>query len=186
MLCLIIFSPLRYFILQIALAEAYSVQSIPAFIVSCVLVVYFPIVFGILYGIGIGLPVLGIISIAGFKETISKIRLTLAVIVTPFLFIIGSYLFCLALPYMAYSTHWLKAEDVIRATNGPAEYTYKYVVRWWMPQKHIIQLSPDMKSKLLTPKEKLRAHVAAIYLGNKEIAWYLYKSYPELYNESNP
>lgn len=184
--CLIIFSPFRYIILQITLAESYSVQSFRAFITSLLLATYIPIIFAVLCGIGLGLPVLGIMAITGFKGSISKTRLYLASIAVPFLFSIGSFLFCLVLPYTAYSIHWLRAEDVIRATNGPSEYTYRYIAHKWMPQKSIIQLSPDLESKLITDKERLRAHVAAIYLGVREFRLYIYKTYPELYNETNP
>jgi hypothetical protein len=184
--CLIIFSPFRYIILQITLAESYSVQSFRAFITSLLLATYIPIIFAVLCGIGLGLPVLGIMAITGFKGSISKTRLYLASIAVPFLFSIGSFLFCLLLPYAAYSIHWLRAEDVIRATNGPSEYTYRYIAHKWMPQKSIIQLSPDLESKLITDKERLRAHVASIYLGVREFRLYIYKTYPEFYNKTNP
>lgn len=128
-----------------------------------------------------GLPALGIIAIIGFKNTASKIRLILASVAAPFLFLVGRFLFFNILPYAAYTTHWLKAENVIRATNGPAEYYNKYLTRWE------IELNRKQYGKELglnlTSKDMLRARVAANYLSKEQLAYYISKAYPE-YAES--
>ena len=177
--CAVVLSPFRYAFLQLIIVTTYPYQSFYAFFTACALSVYIiPFVMSILYGIGFGLPALGLGAIVGFKDSISKTRLFLAAIAAPFLFIISSYLFYLVLPYAAYSTHWLRAEDVIRATNGPAEYVYKYLVEPWTPQA-FPKFAHDMGLENLTSKERLRAHVATIYLGKKQFAYYVYKAYPE-------
>ena len=177
--CAIVLSPFRYAFLQLIIVTTYPYQSFYAFFTACALSVYIiPFVMSILYGIGFGLPALGLGAIVGFKDSISRTRLFLAAIAAPFLFLVGSYLFYLVLPYAAYSTHWLRAEDVIRATNGPAEYVYKYLVEPWTPQA-LPQFTRDMGLENLTSKERLRAHVAAVYLGKKQFAYYVYKAYPE-------
>ncbi len=178
-ICVILCSPFRYMVFQIILAESYGVQSAYAFFTLLALTAYIPIVFGVLYGIGLGLPILGIAAIAGFfRNTTSKTRLLLASIAAPFLLFIGSFLFFLILPYAAYSVHWLRAEDVIRATNGPAEYYYKYVAHW-ETQRSLQQYGQDTGLGNLTSKEQLRIHVATTYLGRKQLAYYVYEAYPE-------
>jgi len=181
-LCIIVLSPFRYMVLQLFMATAYPFQSFTAFFTLFLLGIYIPIVLSILYAIGLGLPFLGMLAIAGFKTTISKTRLFFVAVACPFLFFFGNYLFYHALPYAAYSTHWLNAKDVIRVTNGPAKYVYKYVVE----QGTVLEFprfATNMGLENLTSKERLRAHVAAVYLGKEEFYYYIYKAYPE-YAES--
>jgi len=178
MLCFLALSPLRYNILQIFILTAYSFQSFGAFISAIYLASYVPIVCVALYFIGIALPFLGIITIAGFKEPFSKIRLCLSALAAPLFFSIANYLFFLALPLAAYSVHWLRADDVIRATNGPAELIYKYTVEPMTPLIFPGYVN-EMGFDKLSSKERLRAHIAAVYLGEKEFSLFMYRSYPE-------
>jgi hypothetical protein len=177
-ICVLLFSPFRYILLQLFIATAYPFQSFRALLTTCILAFYIPIVFSILYVIGLGLPLLGTMAVAGFKNRPSKMRLCLSAIAAPIIFLIGGWLYYLVLPYAAYSTHWLNSGDVIRATNGPPEYIYKYVVEQMTP----IQF-PGYVHKIgfdkLSPKQRLRSHVAAVYLGEKEFSFFVYKSYPE-------
>ena len=179
-ICIILFSPLRYLILQLFVAIAYPLQGLRAFLSFLLLAVYIPIVFGILYAIGFGLPIFVVFAIVGFKEKISKIRLWLSALSAPFLFSIGSFLFYLVLPYSAYSTHWLHSKDVIRATNGPPEFFYRYVVEPFTPLIFPSYVD-EFGMNNLSPKERLRAHVASVYLGQKEFNFFMYKSYPDEY-----
>jgi hypothetical protein len=57
---ILVFSPLRYILLQIVTATAYSVQSIGAFVSCFVLVLYIAIIYGLLYAVGVGLPFLAL------------------------------------------------------------------------------------------------------------------------------
>ena len=179
-ICIILFSPLRYLFLQIFMAIAYPLQGLRAFLSTLLLAIYIPIVFGILYAIGFGLPAFVVFAIVGFKENFSKIRLLLSALAAPIIFLIASYLFYLVLPYAAYSTHWLNPKDVIRATNGPPEYFYRYVVEPFTPlilPRYVEEIGFDN----LSPKERLRSHVALIYLGKEQFTFFVYKSFPEEY-----
>jgi hypothetical protein len=161
-------------------AIAYPLQSFRALITTIILALYIPIVFGIMYAIGFALPIIGAFAIMGFKDTTSKIRLWLSALAAPIIFFIAGYLFFLVLPYAAYSTHWLNARDVIRATNGPSQYFYTYVVE---PFGFITfpRYVEEMGFYNLSSKERLRSHVAIIYLGKKQFTFFVYKSYPEEY-----
>jgi len=157
---------------------AYPVQSISAMLSSIPLAFYIPIVFGIMCAIGLLLPLVGIVGIAGYKR-MSTGRLFGAAVAAPVLLLLGTYLYFLVLPYAAYSTHWLKATDVIRATNGPPEYLYKYIAEEVTPLQFPLFVR-DVGEENLTSTERLRAHVAVIYLGNKEFSSYMYNAYPKL------
>ena len=176
-ICGLVFSPLRYIILQLVLYEAHSIQSISALFSGLILTTYIKFIFLPLWGVGMGLPTLGVIAIIGFKNTASRIRFILASVAAPFLFLIGSFLFFNILPYAAYTTHWLKAENVIRATNGPAEYYYKYFARWEV-ELNRKQYGKELGLNL-TSKDMLRAHVASSYLSKEKLAYYISKAYPE-------
>lgn len=180
LICILLFSPLRYLSLQIFMAIAYPLQSFRAFFTTFILAIYIPIVFGIIYAIGFVLPTIGVMAIVGFKDNVSKIRLWLSALAAPIIFLIASYLFYLVLPYAAYSTHWLNPKDVIRATNGPPEYFYRYVVEQMTPLK-FPSYAHEMGLDNLSPKERLRSHVAIVYLGQKQFTFFVYKSYPEEY-----
>src|SRR5207247_695416 len=55
--CIIVLSPLRYMVLQVIVASAYPVQSVRAMFSTIIsLAFYVPIVFGLLFIIGVGLP----------------------------------------------------------------------------------------------------------------------------------
>ncbi len=178
-ICVLLFSPLRYILLQIFVAIAYPLQSFRAFFTTFILVIYIPIVFGIIYAIGFALPALGVMAIVGFKDTVSKIRLWLSSLAAPIVFLIASYLFYLVLPYAAYSTHWLYTKDVIRATNGPPEYFYRYVVEPMVLKIRFPMYVKEIGFDNLSPKERLRSHVAMVYLGEKQFTFFVYKSFPE-------
>ena len=136
--CAIIFGPIRYIFLQIILSTAFPFQSWGAFFSDQIFSVFFVgLGFSIYLGVTVGLPLLCTMFIAGLldNQIIKKSRLFLASILAPFLIGIGAQLFYLLLPYAAYSAHWLNPYDVIGATNGPAEYYYKYFVEPLEPEK---------------------------------------------------
>ncbi len=164
MICAVIFAPVRYVLLQLLLSESYFVQSGSAFFSTFILVAYMPIVFGILYAFGIGLPLLAMGLIAGSKEPMSRMRIGLGLIGCPGLFYLGSIAFFWLLPYATYSTHWLRAKDLMGATNGPAEYFYEYIVDINIPYL------PNWIAGNVgeTPKERLRSHLAELYVGKKQ------------------
>ena len=181
-ICMLLLSPLRYIFLQIFVATAYPFQSLHALLTTFILALYIPIVFPILYAIGIGLPLFGTIAIVGFKDTYSTKRLWLSALAAPIIFLLCNYLFYLVLPYAAYSTHWLDAKDIIRATNGPSEYFYTYVAE----QGTMFQFpafADEIGLENMTAKERLRAHVAAVYCGDRQFWYYVSKAYPAYFEE---
>jgi hypothetical protein len=154
-------------------------QSFGAFFSCFLLAIYIPIVFGILYAIGAGLPTYALLAIIGFKEPISKVRIVIAYIPAPIIFILSSLLFYTILPYAAYSTHWLNAKDVIGATNGPPEFYYKYVMDKMLPLGMMPKLAQEIGLDTMSSKERLRVHVAALYLSDEQKDYYLNKTYPK-------
>lgn len=183
MICAVIFSPVRYLLLQLLLSETYFVQSASAFLSTLMLVVYMPIIFGILYLFGIGLPLLAMGLIAGLKEPMSRMRIGLGLIACPAFFYLGSIAFFWLLPYAAYSTHWLRAKDIMRATNGPAEYFYEYIVDFNIPYV------PNWIAGNLgeTAGDRLRSHLAELYIGKKQskvLAGYHFNSSLHCSNEA--
>ncbi len=179
-LCILILSPFRYTVLQLIVASAYSVQSGRAFFSLFLLALYVPIVFGLLYFIGIGLPLLLTLRIAFgslSKPKATTGRLIFGGLIAP-LNALGGYLaFFWVLPFAAFTIHWLNLYDVIGATNGPATVTYSLGLKHVMPlpvKEYFTEVSN-------TDREMLRNHVASFYLGWRGEARYVKLSYPELY-----
>ena len=176
-LCSIFLSPFLYILLQISVGLSFPVQSIGSLLSTLVLCFYIPIVFGLLCAIGIGLPLLIVLAIAGLNTPRRVTRLLGAAVAAPLAMLLSTHLYFLVLPYAAYSTHWLKASDLIAATNGPSEYFYEYVLEPILPlaEQEIVGESARIP---LTSKERLRMHVARTYLGEEKFLFYLRKTYP--------
>jgi len=182
LICILLFSPLRYILLQLLMAEAYPFQSWVGFFTTFILAIYIPIIFGILYFIGLGLPLLFIVLIAGTKAPYSKIRVFLSSIAAPVILFIFSFIYYSILPFAAKSTHWLGSYEIIRTTNGPSQYFYHYVVEQFTPLQ-FSRLTHDIGFDKMTTKELLRSHLAAVYCGNKQYWYYVSTAYPEYYKE---
>ena len=179
-ICIMFFSPFRYLVLQIILATSYGVQSWSAFFSMFLLVLYIPIVFGILYAVGFGLPLLANFWVTGLMRNkgVTKLRLFISAILTPFICVLGTYIFLWVLPYAGYATHWLKAENVIRASNGPAWIYYEYVGSHFMPIE-----TPGYTEKVGTDlKTFYRNHIASIYLSERQHMRFIKHAYPDFYN----
>lgn len=177
--CLIVFSPIRYLLFLFAAATCYMFQSFHAFITIFLLALYVPIVFGLLYFIGIGLPMLSLVPILGKSERLTFGRGLAASVALPVACVIGSLLFYLVLPYAGWTVHWLRARDVIRATNGPTALVYRYFASVGTPTRvpGFFDRTPQ------TSQDLLRCHVAGIYLGDGQMGYFVAHQYPELYRE---
>ena len=182
LICILLFSPFRYILLQLFIAIAFPFQSISGFFSFFLLALYIPIIFGILYAIGLGIPLLATFLIAGKKEPLSKIRLFLAGIAAPIVFLVFSAIYYNILPYAAYSTHWLGTKEVIRSTNGPSYYFYRYAVEQFTPLQ-FPGFTKDIGMENMSTKERYRAHVAIVYCGNKQYWYYIYKAYPDYFEK---
>lgn len=180
MLCVLIFSPFRYELLLLIIGTSYAVQSGHAFLTLVPLALYIPIVFGLLLFVGVGLPMLITLRLAFGKlsaPVVSKGRLIFGSVLAPLSLAAGYMAFFLILPYGARTVHWLRAEDVIGATNGPALATYSVVLKHGLP----LPLRAFYTEVSTTDAEMLRNHVASYYLGGQAEATYVKTAYPDLY-----
>lgn len=180
--CIVVFSPLRYMILQVIIGTAYPVQSLSAFLSLFLLTFYIPIVFGLLYFIGVGVPLLATVRLSFGKlasPVITKTRLFFASILAPVAMSAGYVGFFWLLQYAAYSTHWLRADDLIGAANGPATVAYSGALKYLLP----LPVSGYYKDVSNTDRDMLRNHIATFYLGRGAEARYVKLAYPELYRK---
>jgi hypothetical protein len=178
LLCFIIFSPIRYLFFQVLLASSYGVQSWSAFFSLFPLAIYLPIVYYILYFLGFVIPLIICIKIAGSSEKFNTFRMILASLAAPIICSLTTYLFLIVLPYAAYSTHWLKAENVIKASNGPAWYYYKYVGSHFYPF-HVPNYIEQVGNN--NDKAYYRSHIASLYLSDKQHSKFIKYEYPAYY-----
>lgn len=179
LICFLLFSPARYIVLQCLLLTALPFQSYAAFFWKTPLLLsYIPIVFGTLYVIGLGIPFFLTLVFVGLRESVSRGRLFFAGIATPVLFCVFSTIFYTILPYAAYSTHWLGTQEVIRTTNGPSYYFYRYAVENFTPLQ-FPGFTKDIGLGSMSAKERFRAHVAALHCGKKQFSYYVAKAYPD-------
>jgi hypothetical protein len=179
-ICLLVFSPARYLLFQVALASSYMVQSFSAFVSVFLLAIYVPIVFGILYFIGIGLPMLPAMAILKGQERMTFGRGLAASIVLPIACIISSFLFYWALPIAGKSVGWLKVKDVMKATNGPPALIYKYFSSPYTPTilPGFFEVTPQQDI------DQLRCHVAAVYVSDRKLGYFVKHQYPEIYEKA--
>jgi hypothetical protein len=180
-ICIVALSPFRYIILQFLFGAAFPVQSWRALLSSMGLVVYVPIVFGILFAIGLVLPLIITLWVGlGNLDSprTSGFRLLAGFIVAPVASSLAYVLFFWALQYAAISTHWLRADDVIGSTNGPAQVVYGLGLGRVLP----LPVSGLLTSVTRTDRDMLRNHVATYYLGRREFDRYVHEAYPALYN----
>lgn len=176
-LCLLALSPARYLFFLFVAGSSYIFQSWGAFFSVFILAFYVPIVFGLLYFLGAGVPFLAVSTVIGKREEISFDRGIAAAVVFPIACLISTYLFYLVLPAAAWTIRWVNPNDVIKATNGPAAYVYRYVAAPYSPTMlpGIFEQTPQR------PADLLRCHVAATYMGNQKFWYFVKKQYPELY-----
>ena len=178
-ICLFIFSPARYLLFLIVAADCYAVQSWGAFFSVFLLALYVPIVFGILFFIGVGLPMYSLVPIFGKSSQFTVARGLLASIVLPVVCIVSSFIFYWALPYAGWTVHWLKAKDVIRATNGPTAIVYRYFSSIGTP----IILPAFYNQTPQQPIDELRCHAAAVFLSEARKGYFVKHQYPDLYQK---
>ena len=84
----------------------------------------------------------------------------------PVLSAVAHALFFLVLPFTGYATHWLNAEDVVQATNGPAYAAYNLALGKLMA----LPIKSSLESVTTADHDMLRNHVASFYLGHREFA----------------
>jgi hypothetical protein len=177
-LCFLVLSPIRYMFFLLVAAVGYPFQSGFAFFSVFWLGLLVPLAFGILYAAGFSGPLFATFWLLG-KSVPSKKRYLISALAAPLFALIGSLLFSLFLPLASLSTHWLRAEDVIRATNGPAYYVFGY----FGSSKYLVALPPYASRTPGTVRDLLRCHVAYVYLGERQHSQFLKMAYPEIYEQ---
>lgn len=182
LLCVLFFSPIRYILLQIFMAIAFPFQGIGSFLSAILLAFYIPIVFIILLWIALGIPGILIILIAGWKEPYSRRRMFLATISAPIILFVFSIIYFKVLPLATYSTHWVGTDKIIRTTNGPTYYFYRFLVRP-LTDLQIPDFAYDIVPSNMVLKEHFRAHVVGLYCGKKQLWYYVSTVYPDYYKE---
>ena len=177
--CIFIFSPARYMIFLLVAADCYLVQSWGAFLSVFPLALYVPIIFGLMLFLGVGIPMSSLSLIFGKTSDFSAARGVLASILLPVVCILCSFIFYWALPYAGWTVHWLKAKDVIRATNGPTAIVYSYFAAFGTP----IILPGFYDQTPQTQLDHLRCHVATVFLSDAQMGYFVKHQYPELYEK---
>ncbi len=175
-ICILLFSPLRYISFQILVAQTYPVQSFSAFFNSIILALYVPFIFGLLYTIGFAPALVSALAICSRSENVSLVRGSLLALVFPFACGLGTYLFFTALPSAAWTLRWLGEKDLIKATNGPPAFAFRYLVKPFglISVPGFYHLTPGNDVDLL------RCHFASTYLDKKELGSFLNNQYPSL------
>jgi len=185
-ICIFVFSPLRYFILQGLVATSYPFQSVTAFLsaMGIIISIYIPIVFSLQYTVGIGLPLLLVVWIGGWNNP-SKIRLVFSALIAPVILTFATILFFRLLPLPARTLHtWLNAKDLIRATNGPGLLFYKHCMYFLpipYPEYADSQIASRGKAGMHTyydDQRLYRSHFASFYLKDEEHIKYVMNDYP--------
>ena len=180
-LCFLWLSPIRYMLFQLVTATSYPVQSWFAFgsIFYLGIFILVPLAFSILFVLGFTLPFILVFLIAGGGQS-PWWRYALASVAAPVFALLGSFLFASLLPMAAgLTTHHLRGEDIIRATNGPAYYVFTYLVS----DIEKVDVPPYFDETPRTSQDYLRAHVAATYLSPGEHEDFVEHAYPQIAEE---
>ncbi len=180
LLCALALTPARYMIFQMMLGASYPWQSLRAFFSTFFLAIYVPIVFGFLCLVAFGIPILAAILIAGSMDEPRLSRLFVAAVVFPVACVATSWVYYdFALPLGARTLHWLHPADVMRAGNGPAYVTFKYLALPYTPMMFPIPAEQLSGSDF----DLMRLHVASVYLSPTNRAWVLKTAYPKLFEQ---
>jgi hypothetical protein len=176
---LVFISPAPYLVFLMVLAAAYPAQSLFAFGTTIFpLSLYMPVVFAALTFVGIWAPFLLASLIAGFsfENQMKPWRALLGAAVLPVLCMFAAGVFLFVRELSGLTTGWLRTRDVIRATNGPAEATFRYVtLPFFLGRFDWTDPETDDTQKIL------RSHVAMQYLSNQKTLAVLKKNYPDIY-----
>jgi hypothetical protein len=162
-IAMFVFGPARYIVFQLVLATSYPFQSLYSLLTCFVLFFYVPAVAFILYVIGMGLPYFIFRWIMG-RGGGGLGTFVFALFLTPWVCKVGSVVFFALLPYAAISVHWLRVQDVMRATNGPARMAFTYFAKWRLAD----DMSEVLPSDGFLDHDTVRSHVAMVYLGEKQ------------------
>lgn len=173
---------INYVIWILLIAGSYPWQSFGAFGSVLLLALYVPIVSCLLILIGFATPIVTMTMLLDQEKMKPVWAFVIAIPVIPIASLLGSFLFFLALPVATQTIGWLNPKDIIKASNGPAEIWWRYVVNP-MNSPSDANLNPAIVD--LTPgthKDVMRLHIAHTYFNNANQAWFLQRQYPRVYS----
>ncbi len=172
-LCFLVLSPLRYLFFLLVVGVVFPFQSARAFFSLFGTGILGPFAFGLLYGVGVLLPLLLLYWIAGVGAEGRSMRNSVAAaLLAPFVVLIGHLVFLCLAPLAAWTTSDLRADDLIRATNGPAYYIFCTVPSMDWPL-------PKYLHAPYTTRDCMRAHVVLIYLNKSDYAAFVKATNPD-------
>ena len=176
-LCVIVLSPLRYCMFLIIASSSFPLQGFSAFIDFIILFLYIPIVYTLLDGLSF-LPFLAIFKLFDNPKIWKNIIIAVTL---PVICLLSSLIYYNLLPYAGYTIGWVSAKNIIRATNGPAAFYFKYAVAPF----DIIQLPAFYDQTPMRDIDKLRCHTAMVYLSDKGKSYFLKNQYPEIWDSAD-
>jgi hypothetical protein len=120
-------------------------------------------------------PVLAAALIVGTAEKPRLLRVLASAVVFPLLCLVGSWAYYdFAFSLAARTVYWLNPADVMRAANGPAYVTFKYVAKPFTPMSFPVPAEQLSSSDL----DLMRLHVASACMNSRNQAWVLKEAYP--------
>jgi hypothetical protein len=178
-ICFLILSPIRYVAFLVTLAASYPFQNGVAFITVFLFWLWIPalLAFAVLNAVGLIGPIYLTLWVAGDQAKFKRSRLVASAVVAPLAAFLGTFVFSLILPFAAISTHDLNADAIIKATNGPAQIVFR------AQSRGMIALPPYYAKTTQTNTDRVRTHVALLYLSDSDHDNFLKMEYPDLYAE---
>jgi len=158
------------------LSPAYMVQSFHAFFLAPIVMAYWPFLLVLLAIVGLGPPCLTLMFFNG-SDKYRLLKDFFACVLSLPLSVLGTFLFSTVLPLTALSLHWLRVDDVIRATNGPAALVFRHLIAPYQ----VLTLPRFYKDTPQKDVDLVRSHVAAVFLKPDNIPYFVSRQYPDLY-----
>lgn len=118
--------------------------------------------------------------IAGVRDDSARWRIIPAGLAAPVLCLAAWLPFGALLPIATKTVQWLDPVSLVRATNGPSYYVFKYIT---MPATPLQFPFPGEEASRfgLSDRDLARLHAASVYMSAPREGWFLREAYPELY-----
>lgn len=169
-------SVLPWVLFQMVLGEAYLFQSITSLLSGIYLALYIPFVFGLLYIIGLILPIPIAMMIHGGHNT-NRVRKIIAGVSVPLIFFIFSIFFGALNPIASKTVRVPRTHDIIAAGNGPGFYIFKYVLEphprfyYWRKHGKLNGIDPE----LLSVRDRMQLYIAYQYTSSGQFNEFMHE-----------
>lgn len=167
--CTIAFSPLRHMVFLTSWLASYPVQSFGALGQFAVISSYGVFVWLPLIILGFG-PAFWLLSKLADKHRV------VSLIVLPIALLFGSWLYSLYLPVASKTFFFVGHERIIKATNGPAKLTFKYVASPFSAVSMPAFFSETEQSTV----DAVRCHASSILMTKKQRYEFVKGHYPQI------